>query len=636
MAKKKPARRQPPVAATSFGAYYQARRVALGLANMSEFCRQKGFDKGNHSRLESGQTLPPRERERRLTLAQAIHVREGTSEWDAFNALADAAIGQDSIHVAKRQVRLVRQAGISARPNVWMTELHLQQWAESNDSIHALPQLIRMLVRASVEEPQLVRFSKGEGVQRHGWDGLVEVSRGNDFVPDGVSRWELSVEKTPKKKATREFDKRTKEARDRGFDVSQTTFVFVTPRKWDNDSKSSWCDERRALGIWRDVLVWDSTDLEQWLETAPAVDHWIARRTGLKPDGTTDLSQHWENLRGTTASSLVPALFLAGREDEVKSLRTFFVLPDEPGAIAIPNDFDRRSVLPMRSASPIDVIDFAAALVASLHEDEREQIESRLLVVEKMDAWRDLCVSQHRLVFLAHPRLSVDPESIAEATRHGHQVLLCSERFVGDRSSVVELPEPRRDELEKALVQCGLDESNAAKLVDQCGRSLTVLKRHPNFARNPHTAIPAWAEPETARTFVPLLLAGAWDDSNEADQQVLARLADQPYHNVSSLAASWLQKEDAPIIHIQSTWSFLSREDSWNLLAPVLTSQDLDLFQAMALEVLGSDDPKLELPNEQRWQAVLYGKRQRFSNDLRNGIAETIALLAAKSALLGQ
>ena len=632
MAKKKSPQRNQPVSATVFGSYYRARREALGLS-LSEFCRLHGFDKGNHSRLERGLLLPPppQERERRLALAQSIHVREGTPEWDEFNALADTAVGQfsvrGSLHAAKREVRLSRQISASARPKVWMTELHLQQWAESNDSIQVLPQLIRMLVRATVESPQLVRFPKGEGTQRHGWDGLVEVVRGNDYVPDGISGWELSVNKSPITKANDDFKQRTEEAR--GSDVRQMTFVFVTPCKWDNKSKSKWCDEKRALGIWRDVLVWDSTDLEQWLETAPAVDHWITR-----PDGTIDLSQHWENLRGTSTPGLVPDLFLAGRQEEVKTLRTFLGLPDEPGAIEKPNTFDRRSVLPMRSASPIDVIDFAAAMVTNLREDEREQIESRLLVVETMDAWRDLCASQHRLVLLAHPRLSVDPELIAEAIRHGHQVCLCSERFVGDRSSVVELPAPRRDELEKALVQCGLDESKASKLVDQCGRSLTVLKRHPDFARNPHTAIPAWAAPEAACELAPLLLAGAWDDSNEADQQILARLTGRRYHDVTSLTASWLQKPDSPVIHVQSTWRFLSREDSWNLLATSLTSQHLELFREIALEVLGTDDPKLELPNDQRWQAVLLGKRARFSNDLRVGIAETIALLAAKSTSL--
>ncbi len=658
MAKKKTVRRKQTVSATAFGSYYRARREALGLS-LSEFCRLNGFDKGNHSRLERGLLLPPppQERERRLTLAQAIHVREGTPEWDEFNALADAAVGQfsvrGSIHAAKRQVRLARQAGASARPRVWMTELDLQQWAKSIDSIQLLPQLIRMLVRATIESPKLVRFSAGEGVQRHGWDGIVEVAHGNDFVPDGISRWELSVEKSPVGKATEVFDQRAKE--DRGFDLSQRTFVFVTPCKWDNKSKAKWCDERRSLKIWRDVLVWDSTDLEQWLEIAPAVDQWIARRTGLKPDGITDLSEHWENLResftkyrrwneravdvmsvgsSATIPVLIPNVFLAGRQEQVKVLRALFGLPDEPGGITKPDAFDRHSVLPLGSASPNDVIDFAAAMVASLSDDEREQIKSRMLVVESMEAWRDLCVSQHRLVLLAHPRLSVDPESIANATRHGHQVLLCSERFVGDRSSVVELPSPRRDELEKGLILCGLDESKAARLVGECGRSLTALKRHREFARHAHTAVPAWAAPKSARELVPMLLAGAWDDSNEADQQILARLADRRYHDVASLAACWLQKEDSPVIHIQSTWSFLSREDSWNLLAPLLTSQHLDLFQEIALEVLAVDDPKLELPNEQRWQAVLRGKRPKFSSDLRRGIAETITLLAAKSAPL--
>jgi len=53
------------------------------------------------------------------------------------------------------------------------------------------------------QTPRLARGLRrlGEQIQRPGWDALVEVSAHAEFVPQGVSAWEMGVDKDPKKKA---------------------------------------------------------------------------------------------------------------------------------------------------------------------------------------------------------------------------------------------------------------------------------------------------------------------------------------------------------------------------------------------------------------------------------------------------
>ena len=58
----------------------------------------------------------------------------------------------------------------------------------------------------------LVEFPAGEGVQREGWDGLVDAAAGNAFVPAGVSVWELGTNKEIITKANQDFEKRTKDS----------------------------------------------------------------------------------------------------------------------------------------------------------------------------------------------------------------------------------------------------------------------------------------------------------------------------------------------------------------------------------------------------------------------------------------
>jgi len=53
--------------------------------------------------------------------------------------------------------------------------------------------------------------------------------------------------------------------------------------------------------------------LEQWLETAPAVDEWLAGLLGKLPAGVRDLASYWESLAATSNPPFSPMTFLAGR-----------------------------------------------------------------------------------------------------------------------------------------------------------------------------------------------------------------------------------------------------------------------------------------------------------------------------------
>ncbi|SUT85387.1 Uncharacterised protein [Actinobacillus ureae] len=41
-------------------------------------------------------------------------------------------------------------------------------------------------------------------------------------------------------------------------------FIFVTPHRWIG--KEKWVTEKKSLNKWKDVKVYDTNDLEQWLE----------------------------------------------------------------------------------------------------------------------------------------------------------------------------------------------------------------------------------------------------------------------------------------------------------------------------------------------------------------------------------
>jgi hypothetical protein len=132
---------------------------------------------------------------------------------------------------------------------------------------------------------------------------------------------------------------------------------------------------------------------------------------------------------------------------------------------------------------------------------------------------------------------------------------------------------------------------------------------------------------------LPALLAGRWRDDHPADREVITRLAARDYIEVSETLLRWTNAADPPVRRVGDTWMVVSNEDAWSLLARYLTRDDLERFEAVVLDVLGAVDPRYELPLGERWAAPIYGRTLSHSSDLREGLAETLALMGASSDL---
>ena len=497
----------------------------------------------------------------------------------------------------------------------------LEQWADRIDAQSIFPLMVRRLVRGTIDSINLVRvhFPALESVQNPGWDGLVEATQGNEFVPEGLSVWELSVNKKTQMKAEEDFKKRT--ASSRGVDKKQSTFIFVTPRKWVK--KDEWCSDKKNLNIWKDVRVHDSQNLEEWLETAKGVDTWLARILGIKPDGAIDLEGYWENLSASTNPSLAAQVFLTSREQTTNQFTEW--LASAP------------SVLAFEASSPVDVIDFIAAYHDYIKTSEQalklkvnpHEMAARTLIIRDKEAWRDISTSPNPLLLIPEPDLAMNVELITESVRQGHHVLLYSHRFSTGLTQVHYLPRPERYELKKALMASGFTEQKASEHARQSGGSLTVLKR--TISRFPATKLPEWNQSSKARELIPFILVGSWDETSDADQRVIEKLSGKPYEDNASIINHWLNKPDSPVLRVHENCSLVSREDSWRLLACYITRQNLLTLEELAAEILSEVDSRHDLPAEEKAYAALHDNELKYSAQIRIGICETLALLACKS-----
>jgi hypothetical protein len=133
------------------------------------------------------------------------------------------------------------------------------------------------------------------------------------------------------------------------------TYVAVTPHDYKN--KRKWADKETDLGQWREVRVYDSDDLEQWLEVAPGVALWLSRYVSTTPEGLFDLSTHWDNLQAGLKRPLPPSALLVSRERATGSFKEW--LGGSPRPLAV------------HGHSPQEVVDVFVAWVQSLPGDEQ-------------------------------------------------------------------------------------------------------------------------------------------------------------------------------------------------------------------------------------------------------------------------
>src|SRR5262249_12718684 len=128
------------------------------------------------------------------------------------------------------------------------------------------------------------------------------------------------------------------------------------------------------------------------------------------------------------------------------------------------------------------------------------------------------------------------------------------------------------------------------------------------------------------------LLVGSWDEALEGDQNTIASLAECPYEEVAQDLVRYAQESDPPVRQVGSVWFLASKEDAWRLLARYLTKQDMKRFRDVIFDVFGTLDPAVDLPIDERWMAGAVGKSRPHSTHLREGLADTLALMASRAS----
>jgi addiction module HigA family antidote len=520
----------------------------------------------------------------------------------------------DSYHAARRDQEM--SVGAYVPSFLKITARDIDEWGEGNRGARSLlPVLLRKLIHSTGRELSLVDFPGYDAAERKGWDGALEAGSATPWIPNGRSGWEFSCEKKPKGKADDDYAARV--AAISAQERANMTFVFVTPRRWDG--KERWVKEKVALAEWKSVRVFDASDLEQWLEQSISAQGWLAERMGRPTEGAHSLDEQWCEWASVTDPELSPDLFQSSVEQHKSTLKSWFESsPSSPLIIAADSKGEALAFLYCALSSQ----HFAAA-----------GFKDRVVVFS----------SGQTLKKLLSPASSFIPVLLTDEVQRGaggihkklHTVLIRPRNTV-EITPDITLGLLSHEAFAKALAAMSIDDYNDIHvLARECGHSPTILRRR--LSRNPCIKTPEWCRRDEAVTaLIPMMLVGAWHTRSKADCEVLSLLARAPYEEVESRIATLLTLEDPPVWAAGQFRGVSSKIDAFFAVQSAVTQKHIDDFILAAEIVLSESDPALELPEEQRVFAGIYGKTREHSGAVREGICETLVLLAVNGNALFQ
>ncbi len=534
-------------------------------------------------------------------MAARLEKAFGVSQKDLLERQAEFEQHQQRAHAPNLAV------GAYVPPFLKITARDIEQWTEGNlEARSHLAVLLRRLVNSTGQELSLVDFPGYGNAERKGWDGRVDAGVATPWIPLGKSRWEFGCSEDPRQKANSDYKARVGAIPE--SDRLAMDFVFVTPRSWSG--KGQWAQDNEARGEWKSVRVYDASDLEQWLEQSIQAQGWLAERMGHPADGVRSLEDLWQEWSAATTPELPRELFTPSVERYKGEVKEW--LERSPS-----------SPLIVCGDSKLEALAFLYCLFES-DDQTFGMLKDRALVFSEAKMLRKLATTSSSFV----PIVFTDEaeRELARIVKSTHTIVIRPRNTVDPEPSVV-LDLLGHEPFRVALAAMGIDDHlRADDLARQSGHSPTILRRL--LSKIPAIQNPEWAKDARAvRSLVPMMFVGAWHAQSEGDRGVMSLLTDRPYDKVEQEITELVNFDDPPVWCAGTFRGVVSKIDAFFAVQRAVTRKDLEDFLLAAEFVLSEKDPALDLPEDKRAFAGIYGKVREHSGALRTGVCETLVLL---------
>lgn len=125
-----------------------------------------------------------------------------------------------------------------------------------------------------------------------------------------------------------------------------------------------------------------------------------------------------------------------------------------------------------------------------------------------------------------------------------------------------------------------------------------------------------------------LCLIGGFDASRLGDQNIVSKLLESDYQTALKAIQS-IANTDTSALRLRGTiWKVVDAKKTLEQIGSYIYDNHADSFAQIYLKILGEIDPALELDVKKRYFAEAYDKKRIYSNEIRRGVANGMAMLA--------
>lgn len=441
-----------------------------------------------------------------------------------------------------------------------------------------LPELVKKLIINSCTSVSSIRMPHGDDIWAPGFDGVVDCSEGNRYVPAGRSVWEFGTNENKLQKINDDYQKRTQNPL--GSKIEETSFCLVTPKVWAYPQTiTAWEAEHTD---WKQVKIYDASVLCDWIEQTPVVCAWLLEQ--FSDNHTAEfstLAHAWDLFTQKTSPAMSDSLLLADREEEITCF--FNKLGNE--------------IVRVKAATRVEATGFVLAAMM-----QKPELREQCIVINTPNTYRDInqCVKSKMLILNYPCEHDIN-------TENGNHVILCYGKEASSIRENVSLVELSKFHYICAFKDMGVSDPEELYTFTH-GNLRALIRKIPGSSTE---SKPDWAEREDKDLLAPLLFMRNINRSSDIDRGIVEQLADASYDCVDKAYTEMMRKEDSPIKVVDGYYILVNYEETWDVLQYNVYSTQYDRLTDTILSIFD------EVDRDSKFTAI-FSTRVGRSNLLQN------------------
>lgn len=436
-----------------------------------------------------------------------------------------------------------------------------------------ISELIRRLVRESINSNVYTRFPVGDDIYNPGWDGIIKDNPiSHRFIPAGNSLFEIGTNKgisNAVAKLKNDFEKRSNNPT--LINKKDYTLVLITTFLLDSNKKEDLTNCFKQKDVFKDVLILDAIDITNWMEDHIEICIWFLKKYGKNLDdfGITLLEDEWERISNCTEPHLNTILFKIGNEGNAEKL-----IEDLRG------NFENKVI---SISSRYYGSNFAFAFcISSLIDSNDSDLKERTIIVNdqaSLNYINSFCTGKIVLV-----NFNCNDNRF---TLHLNNTYLFFDSIFGEDISLKMFTQ--KDFIDQ-IINLGFTSSEANKIGFNTDYNVLALRRL--LSKIPTIKTPNWCKNHEKNDLITLMLLGEINMDNKGCVQFVKTLVGENLDDYTEKLNLWAEMNDSPILKFDNIYRIGSRKESFDFIQVDIFSIKLSKLEKMLEIALSEVDDK--------------------------------------------